>query len=89
MEDIQDKPAAVLVQDELSQFFDSISFDLRSFGKWVERDISILENYTISDYEFIYIVKGCSKMTKNGVSYTATKGQIMLLEPFQIYTSQP
>lgn len=73
--------------DNLSAFFDAVEFFPRSFGTWHKTDTGKTGAYTISDYELICILEGFSDISKNGRVHRARKGDVLLLEPFAVYSA--
>lgn len=74
-------------QDGLSAFLDAVEFSPRSFGTWEKTNTGKTGEYTISDYELICIVEGFSDISKNGEIHRASEGEILLLEPFAVYSA--
>ena len=73
--------------DSLSGFLDAVEFLPRSFGTWDKTDTGKTGEYTISDYELICILEGFSDLSKNGKIHRAQKGDLLLLEPFAVYSA--
>ena len=76
-----------LKQDELSVFLDQLSFKVNSVGVWRSENKK-LANYTIKDVEFIFYVQGGSRTTIMGTEYQCQKNDLMVLEPWHLYSSE-
>ena len=76
-----------LCPDDFSDFLEQFSFRVNSVGSW-KRDYRKRADYTISDIEFIFYVKGGSKTTILGTEHSCSVNDFMILEPMHLYTSE-
>lgn len=72
--------------DWVTGFFSQFSFELHAFGEWNVKDVRILKNHIIGDFEIIYIKEGRVELTIGEVSYICSQGDIVLIEPFKVYS---
>lgn len=73
-------------QDPVYELIRHLTFAVNSFGRWHETGTKALTNYTITDYEVVYLETGSICFTCNQVPMTAYAGDLLLLTPFQIYS---
>ncbi|MBI9013106.1 MAG: helix-turn-helix transcriptional regulator [Clostridiales bacterium] len=77
-----------LEKDKLSQFLSEFDFRIESFTKWGDGPNKKIENFIITDYDLLLINKGQIKISTENSEYRCGAGEIVLLEPFKLYTAE-
>lgn len=75
----------VLKNDKISEYFESINYNILAFGCWEQKANNQIFNDVTGHFKFIYFLKGECTVIVNGTEYQIQSGDIILYAPFTTY----